>query len=97
MRLQAAAEELRLLLCSKEEAEQEHLGTIEGLRKEVQALKGAELVQQERVAQQGSTKALLEENRTLRTERERLRGAIREFDNELAQVREGGSSVLLLL
>ena len=56
------------------------------MRREVQQLKGVELVQRERAVQQGSSKALLEENRALRTERERLRGAIKEFDTELVQV-----------
>ena len=74
------------MLRTKEKSEEEHLRTIEGLRREVQHLKGVEIVQRERAMQQGSSKALLEENRALRTERERLRGAIKEFDTELAQV-----------
>ena len=90
--LQAASEDLRALVSTKEETEQKHLRTIEGLREEVQHLKGVELMQRERVVQQGSGKALLEENRALRTERERLRGAIKEFDTELAQV-SGGKGV----
>ena len=90
--LQAASEDLRALVSTKEETEQKHLRTIEGLREEVQHLKGVELLQRERVVQQGSGKALLEENRALRTERERLRGAIKEFDTELAQV-SGGKGV----
>ena len=90
--LQAASKDLRALVSTKEETEQKHLRTIEGLREEVQHLKGVELMQRERVVQQGSGKALLEENRALRTERERLRGAIKEFDTELAQV-SGGKGV----
>ena len=74
------------MLRTKEKSEEEHLRTIEGLRREVQHLKGVEIVQRERAMQQGSSKALLEENRALRTERERLCGAIKEFDTELAQV-----------
>ena len=78
-------------MSAKEQTEQEQIRVISSLREEVRHLKGAELreaVRRERVVQQGSSKALLEENRALRTERERLRGAIKEFESELTQVSE---------
>ena len=46
-----------------------------------------QLEQADRQARQGSNKALMEENRKLRRERELLRNTIKEFDSELVEVR----------
>ena len=45
-----------------------------------------QLEQADRQAKQGASKALLEENRKLRGERELLRNTIKEFDSELVEV-----------
>ena len=79
----------------RSEDSQQHSEEVRQLQQQIDRLKRdlqqreREIVdfgQKTRLASQGSTKALLEENRTLRGERERLRSAIQEFEVQLLQV-----------